>query len=596
MADDGERKQVGTAWVEAGQFGWIPTEDERERPPVLLVGQHVTVMVNGEVRSGRCELHPDDQVEVTAEFIAPVSEISVETTDGGLKAHIQATLRPGQCYRLTDAAPGRVLSLQGELGEEIQPEPVTKERVLAALKEAGVVFGIDEAGVQAAVDAPHESHLVAIGQPIVEPQDARIERLFKEVEAADHDQSALKLDLLDRYRIAWVEPGTTLMRRIAPVPGEAGRSVFGKALIPRSPRDVKLQPGPGTVLSDDGNELRSEIAGRPVMVGKAVKVVPSFVHQGDADVTIGHIKFEGDVHISGQVCDSIQVAAGGGLEVRGLVSNAVLEANLDTHLHNLVIGSEVRVGGRVSETAALLPFVNEVSEQLVQLVRAMEQLEGAGVVQASRKKGLPYGLLIKQLLESRFGDLVKLLPHIPSRLAPLGDIAGIGVSVAYDLVEMLDGLSPLELESSAPVVDVLRRWSALEEELKGYGTDAHNLVVKGLENSKIWVSGSVEITGFGSYSTVIQAGESILCPQGVLRGGQALIGSGSIEFKEIGSKAGVATVVSTGKAGRITANLVHPGVILSIGGLRQVVREEGRNLTARIDSDGELNVQIEPIH
>ena len=97
--------------------------------------------------------------------------------------------------------------------------------------------------------------------------------------------------------------------------------------------------------------------------------------------------------------EGIQVTAGGALEVRGLVSNAKLTANLDSTLHSLLIGSEVRVGGRMSEIAALLPFVNEVSGYLEEFMKALWQLDNSAAVKESFAKG-HHGLLVKQLLKA----------------------------------------------------------------------------------------------------------------------------------------------------------------------------------------------------
>ena len=350
--------------------------------------------------------------------------------------------------------------------------------------------------------------------------------------------------------------------------------------------------GSGAYLSEDGLEVRAEVSGRPVAEGNVVRVMPIFDHPGDADVSTGHIKFEGDIHIQGQVREGIQVTAGGALEVRGLVSNAKLTANLDSTLHSLLIGSEVRVGGRMSEIAALLPFVNEVSGYLEEFMKALWQLDNSAAVKESFAKGLPYGLLVKQLLESRFNGLLKLVPEIPRRLMPLSDIAGINTNVGFELVQILQGTGPLHIRSSAEVNGKYQRWRELEQEVAGYSTEPHHLTVKGIENSRVWVSGNLIITGFGSYNSKIEAGGDVIASRGVMRGGQISSAQGSVEFKELGSKSGVTTVISVGGKGQVKALVVHPGVILSIGGERRIIREFTRNLRARLDSEGQLQVLI----
>ena len=100
-------------------------------------------------------------------------------------------------------------------------------------------------------------------------------------------------------------------------------------------------------------------------------------------------------------------------------------------------------------------------------LKALWQLDNSAAVKESFAKGLPYGLLVKQLLESRFNGLLKLVPEIPRRLMPLSDIAGINTNVGFELVQILQGTGPLHIRSSAEVNGKYQRWRELEQEVAG---------------------------------------------------------------------------------------------------------------------------------
>ena len=78
-------------------------------------------------------------------------------------------------------------------------------------------------------------------------------------------------------------------------------------------------------------------------------------------------------------------------------------------------------------------------------------------------------------------------------------------------------------------------------------------------------SGAVTITGQGCFYSTVLAGTGFNAPVGLFRGGSVTVESGAIAAKEFGGPTGIATKASLLKSGRITASLVHPNVVFSIG-------------------------------
>lgn len=112
---------------------------------------------------------------------------------------------------------------------------VAAEQVRQALKEKGVVFGVDEETINRAVaDGAASDLLVARGIPPQSGTDGELVSFVPEIR--DRQPQLLDNDRVD-YRnlgqILSVRAGDPLMRRIPPVEGVAGTSITGKAISPR---------------------------------------------------------------------------------------------------------------------------------------------------------------------------------------------------------------------------------------------------------------------------------------------------------------------------------------------------------------------------
>jgi uncharacterized protein (DUF342 family) len=111
------------------------------------------------------------------------------------------------------------------------------------------------------------------------------------------------------------------------------------------------------------------------------------------------------------------------------------------------------------------------------------------------------------------------------------------------------------------------------------------------QNTNVFATNNVEIKGKGCYNTNISADNKIIFTgyPGIMRGGQ-LFASGGIIAKEVGSSAGVITVLKTSKEGTIEASVVYQNTIIMVG--EQVYRIDVpvKNLKAYMEK-GEIVVE-----
>ena len=229
---------------------------------------------------------------------------------------------------------------------------ITLDDIQQALKDAGVVFGIDEAALVQACSIGHGEHLqVAHGARPEDGRDTGFDALlqFTSDRAPKVDDNGL-IDYREHSGILVVHPGEPLMRRIPPTPGVPGHTVKGRELPPRPGLDKPFaaQLSGAKPANDDPNLLEAATVGQPVLVDQGVQVEP-ILRVREVNMATGNIHFDGTVQVDGEVSHSMKVQASGDILVKGTVDGGLLEAGGDVHVSGGIIAqAHVQAQGAVS--------------------------------------------------------------------------------------------------------------------------------------------------------------------------------------------------------------------------------------------------------
>lgn len=225
-------------------------------------------------------------------------------------------------------------------------DPVTADKVYAALKEKGVVFGIDDQAIAAAVEAGAAHHcVIAAGRPPVPGADVVFKSLIPEM--SERQPHLDERDIADYHNmgdIISVKVGEPLLRRIPPTPGAPGQNLMGEASPAPDGKDEPFAANlSGAVISpDDPNLLVAAVAGMPVKVHNGVIVEPVIKVQ-NVDLSTGNLNFEGTISIAEDVRDGMEVKASGDILVGGMVEAARLDAKGNIDVKGGIVGhGEVR--------------------------------------------------------------------------------------------------------------------------------------------------------------------------------------------------------------------------------------------------------------
>ncbi|MEW6661691.1 MAG: flagellar assembly protein A [Bacillota bacterium] len=475
---------------------------------------------------------------------------------------------------------------QGEQPDEkdkpMEPEKplLSRELVAARLAEAGVVFGIDWETVDTLIHhrVIGQETCIAKGLPPKPGQDAYIQPVYLEKHIKTRETSDdQRVDYLDYGRIISVEPGELLAVKVPPRPGEPGKNVFGQEIAPPVPRDLILIAGPGVKVEDEGVRVVAATAGRPEQKKNLFAVYPIHTVNGNVDVTTGHIKFKGDLVIKGNITDGMRVEAKGKLEVHGGIAHSAVSAGGSIKVGQSILGSTVRAGGSWAQFKLAHDFLDKTIAAMEELMASARQLKDhPGLAGTAQVKQNGEGIIIKILLEKKYSNLPGLLANLVEKLGELEQEA-VPVEVVeqariccQEAISCFSGLGPLRfssLEEAEPIIQKLQ--AAARQYAECYldkDMEQANITASYAQNSKLFASGKVKITGKGAYyCDIIAANEVVIDGNpGIFRNGSIVAGR-NVRVMELGSPSEAPTKVEVPSGAVISAGKVYPGVFLKAG-------------------------------
>lgn len=217
----------------------------------------------------------------------------------------------------------------------------TEEDIKKALDEAGVVQGIDETALDRVLASVAGGQFqVAAGKSPKPGKDADFKLLYafeqKGKPTIREDGTA---DFFELNFAETVEPGTPLMRREPPTPGEPGYTVTGEILPAKDGqnKDFAVLLRGAAVDPEDPDLIVATIGGQPKAMPNGVHVLP-LLQIKNVDLSTGNIDFDGSVEIEGSVEAGFKVQAAGNIHVKGFVEAAELVAKGDIRIDSGVVG------------------------------------------------------------------------------------------------------------------------------------------------------------------------------------------------------------------------------------------------------------------
>ncbi|WP_288311290.1 DUF342 domain-containing protein [uncultured Selenomonas sp.] len=220
----------------------------------------------------------------------------------------------------------------------------TADMVRQALKEKGVVFGIDEAAIAKGAQS-FDSFVAARGVAPVNGADAHIEKKYDiSHKGRPRVIESDRVDYKDMNLFVLAKAGQLLAERIPQTHGQEGKDVFGFPVPARNGKPIPLTVGKNAEIREE-NKIYALIDGQIVEDGKRIGIDPHLSISGSVGVGTGNIDFVGSVQVSGNIDAGFVVKATGDVEVSGFVSGADVEGR------NVFISGGITGQGRGKITA-----------------------------------------------------------------------------------------------------------------------------------------------------------------------------------------------------------------------------------------------------
>ncbi|SFC12379.1 hypothetical protein SAMN05660443_1505 [Marinospirillum celere] len=227
---------------------------------------------------------------------------------------------------------------------------LTRDTLEQALKQSKIVRGLLEESLKELTSETTTAALretqkpvcmvVAYGEPAYDGTDAWLETLIEDIAdrrpQMDEDGNVNFLELGD---FPHVEAEQALVRRHPPTNGKSGWTVTGRTIKGRNGKDLTLKPKDDSVKLAEGDEnlLLSTTTGMPVVHDKGAHV-EQVLRLENVGLKTGHVRFDGSVHVKGNVDPGMKIVVTGDVKVGGLVEAAYIKAGGFIEIGGGVIG------------------------------------------------------------------------------------------------------------------------------------------------------------------------------------------------------------------------------------------------------------------
>lgn len=145
-----------------------------------------------------------------------------------------------------------------------------------------------------------------------------------------------------------VEQGDLLAEYVPATFGNYGFTIENEMRTPTKGKEQPPLRGRGFRLED--NKYYSVLHGKVELTEKGIYVVNTLEIKGDVDMNSGHINFDGDVNIRGDVHSGMLIKASGNIEIKGHVGNCFINAGKDITIQQGMQGKfsgKLKAGGNI---------------------------------------------------------------------------------------------------------------------------------------------------------------------------------------------------------------------------------------------------------
>ena len=241
----------------------------------------------------------------------------------------------------------------------LAPEPegpqLSVEDAKKTLAEAGVTHGVDEQALATLLEskAYGGARVVAFATSPEDGEDGKLVFNFSidERTGCPKELGCGRVDYRSLDLYVPVEVGQLLVSRSPATDGTPGKTVTGNEIKQRPGKEVMFPRGKNVEINDDKTKMYALCSGMVEFVNNSVDVSSVYDVNGDCDLSVGNIDFDGSVHVHGSVRSGYTIRATGGVIIDGGIEAATVIAGGNVEVKGGMQGANrglIEAGGAVS--------------------------------------------------------------------------------------------------------------------------------------------------------------------------------------------------------------------------------------------------------
>lgn len=202
-----------------------------------------------------------------------------------------------------------------------------------------------------------------------------------------------------------VERGQQIGTIHPPTPGIPGETITGNPIPAPDGRPSPVRSGAGVTVNAEEQAVVAETPGRVLFENNIVSVVEELVIQGNVDLSVGHINFNGFVDIRGDILDDFHVTATKGINVTGAIGACRITAEGPVTIGTMTGMGQGRISCRGSFQAR---YLNQVTVECYGDILVTHEVRNA-TLKATGSIQVPKGLITGGELIALEGVEAKIL-------------------------------------------------------------------------------------------------------------------------------------------------------------------------------------------
>jgi len=566
----------GLVWIKNGKV-FVKNEDKDGMPPVINPCKEAVLYINGVEYNHLCTVSEKDTVEIKPLITTTDLQLDVEISKDKLKCYLFFTPSCQIRHEIVDMEPVNKLDIQTRQAE-VKVERTDKNRIIEFIKNKNIIYGIKEDVIEQICENNTEGEfLIAEGKPKQDGIDDSIEFFFKTDEEYNLEEDEMgNIDYKNIFEYNTVTAGQVIARLHKGVPGKNGISVTGEPILPEKPKELVISPSLSVNYNEETGTVTAIKTGRPLVMEKggivSFQIYDSIIVD-EVSIKTGNIRFKGDIEVKTNVYESMEVAAGQNVLVKGNVDFASIYAGNSITIKGTVVSSILNAAMNDAVIKDPAPLLEKLVDGIGRLINNVKNLPHKGAKE--------FNELIRLQLNTDNRDLPNTVYDVLQSLRA----GNYDIDDSFILSLMKRTRSLMGNYSEIPDIQYLYQ---LINDLKTLFSTKKHIPIKGditlstILNCNITALGNIKVLGRGIVNSSLYCKGEVYVA-GYVRGGQIKAEKG-IEVNISGSKRGSKILLAVPEDSFIRIRTAYMDTTIKIGSISHTFFSEEKMIYARLEN------------